>query len=286
MRVWVLHRGALGDGVLLWPRLRHLVRSGHEVTLVSEGAKAQLAAQEVGARACDIERPMLTALWQPGAAQTVIPEVGLVLNLLAEGTSPAGAVVRDNLARMFPGAQVESIPPPVGGAVGRRFVEQHPLAAVPRRWNPQGPVVVHVGAGAEAKRWPMERWSEQIGVLRRTHEVVVLAGEVEAERLSVADRRALSAAGGRICVDLAELRSELAGARVFVGADSGPTHLAAQLGVATVAMFGPTDPGVWAPVGPAVRVLAPPRPEPMGWLQIRTVGAVVDEFAAWPHAGE
>ncbi len=47
----------------------------------------------------------------------------------------------------------------------------------------------------------------------------------------------------------------LAGADVFIGHDAGMTHLAAALGVATVALFGPTDPGVWAPRGPDVRVL-------------------------------
>lgn len=286
MRVWVLHRGALGDGVLLWPRLRHLVRSGHEVTLVSEGAKAKLAALELGVGAQDIERPMFSALWRPDAVPTCVPGVGLVLNLLTDASSEAGAVVTRHLARMFPGAKVESISPPVGGRVGQRFVEEHPLAGVPRRWNPQGPVVVHVGAGAEAKRWPVERWCELIAALRPRRAVSVLAGEVEAERLRVAERERLAAVGGRFCTDLAELRTELAGARAFVGADSGPTHLAAQLGVATVALFGPTDPGVWAPVGPAVRVLAPPRPEAMGWLQARAVVAAVDEFAARPHAGE
>ena len=51
-----------------------------------------------------------------------------------------------------------------------------------------------------------------------------------------------------------------AGARVFVGNDSGPTHLAAATGAPTVALFGPTDPRRFAPRGPAVTVLARPPP--------------------------
>lgn len=44
-------------------------------------------------------------------------------------------------------------------------------------------------------------------------------------------------------------------AALFVGADTGPTHLAAAAGTPTVALFGPTDPARFGPVGPRVRVL-------------------------------
>jgi ADP-heptose:LPS heptosyltransferase len=45
--------------------------------------------------------------------------------------------------------------------------------------------------------------------------------------------------------------------RAYVGNDSGVSHLAAALGVPTIAVFGPTDPTVWAPLGPKVAVVAP-----------------------------
>jgi len=54
--------------------------------------------------------------------------------------------------------------------------------------------------------------------------------------------------------DLGELSRWLAGARVFLGNDSGIAHLAAACGVPVVALFGPTDPRVWAPRGPRVQV--------------------------------
>ncbi len=44
-------------------------------------------------------------------------------------------------------------------------------------------------------------------------------------------------------------------ARLFVGADTGPTHLAAAAGVPTVALFGPTDPARFAPIGPNTRLV-------------------------------
>ncbi len=54
--------------------------------------------------------------------------------------------------------------------------------------------------------------------------------------------------------------ARLAGrAALFVGADTGPTHLAAAAGVPTLALFGPTDPARFGPVGPRTAVLRVPR---------------------------
>jgi hypothetical protein len=57
----------------------------------------------------------------------------------------------------------------------------------------------------------------------------------------------------------AELRPDLPGlialaasAALWIGPDTGPTHLAARLGRPTIALFGPSDPAVWAPAGARV----------------------------------
>jgi ADP-heptose:LPS heptosyltransferase len=47
----------------------------------------------------------------------------------------------------------------------------------------------------------------------------------------------------------------LARARLYAGNDSGITHLAAAVGTPVLALFGPTNPEVWAPRGPNVRVV-------------------------------
>jgi ADP-heptose:LPS heptosyltransferase len=103
--------------------------------------------------------------------------------------------------------------------------------------------------------------------------VIVLAGEVEAERFTRDDHRLFDQIGGRMCTNTLDLAELLREASLVIGADTGPTHLAAQLGVPTLALFGPTDPSVWAPVGPSVRVIAPDRgvPAPMEWLRIGRV---------------
>ncbi|MGH9630427.1 MAG: glycosyltransferase family 9 protein, partial [Bryobacteraceae bacterium] len=55
--------------------------------------------------------------------------------------------------------------------------------------------------------------------------------------------------------DLYALGCWLASARAYTGNDSGISHLVAAVGTPAVVLFGPTDPAVWAPRGPAVRVV-------------------------------
>jgi ADP-heptose:LPS heptosyltransferase len=52
-----------------------------------------------------------------------------------------------------------------------------------------------------------------------------------------------------------DLARRLLAANLYVGNDSGVTHLAGLLGVPTVALFGPTHPLTWSPLGPRVRVI-------------------------------
>ena len=54
------------------------------------------------------------------------------------------------------------------------------------------------------------------------------------------------------------LGAALARAGLYVGNDSGASHLAAAAGAPTLALFGPSDPAVWAPVGPSVRTMRAP----------------------------
>lgn len=102
--------------------------------------------------------------------------------------------------------------------------------------------VIHPFSGSPRKNWPLERFrglAESIGMPVRW-----CAGPEEPLDSSV-----------RIG-NLQELACWIRSARVYVGNDSGITHLAAAAGAPVVAIFGPTDPAVWAPRGDRVRVIA------------------------------
>jgi heptosyltransferase-3 len=137
-------------------------------------------------------------------------------------TLPSGCHAIDFYLRQVGG---QAISPPHIACPGRRddFAVIHPFASSPR------------------KRWPMEKFQD---VARRLEMPVRWCAGPE-EKLD-----------GAVRIDnLYELGCWLAGARVYIGNDTGISHLAAAVGTPVVALFGPTDSAVWAPRGDRVRVL-------------------------------
>jgi heptosyltransferase-2/heptosyltransferase-3 len=110
------------------------------------------------------------------------------------------------------------------------------------------------------KRWPAERyvalaqhWSG------KGYTLVLTGGPGDAE---LASQIATAADLPPRCVlagsaDLATTTAILSRAALYVGADTGMSHIAAATGTPTVAIFGPTNPGRYRPIGRAVTVLSP-----------------------------
>lgn len=117
-------------------------------------------------------------------------------------------------------------------------------------------LAVHPGSGSAAKNWPAERFAALVERLASGRRWLLIEGPAD-ERAATPLR---SLAGGRHARDVPPriLGAILARAGVYVGNDSGVSHLAAAFGAPTVALFGPTDPRVWAPVGDRVRLVRAP----------------------------
>lgn len=140
-----------------------------------------------------------------------------------------------------------------------------PLVPLPAA---SGPVLIHPGSGSTAKNWGAGRWLEIAAALPAAS--TVLLGEAELARplpppIAAALREGASgfrfggsAIGLIVQPPLEELLARLAAARAFLGHDSGVSHLAAAAGTRSLLLFGPTDPAVWAPPGPHIRVLRAP----------------------------
>jgi heptosyltransferase-3 len=125
--------------------------------------------------------------------------------------------------------------------------------------------VVHPGSGSPAKNWPPERFAEVIELLATDHGLptLLLAGPAEGEivaRLQARLTRPAPILTDRPLVVLAEI---LRAARLFLGNDSGLSHLAGIVGAPSLVLFGPSDPALWTPLGDQVRVLSR---QPLGEL--------------------
>ena len=121
----------------------------------------------------------------------------------------------------------------------------------------QGPMLIHPGTGSRRKRWAVDNF---IAVARNMREmngekVVFLLGPAESDLLPAIKKRV----EGRFQIHqlrhLSEVMTFMKAAACFIGNDSGLAHLAAIMGVPTVAIFGPSSPKRWRPLGKAVTVL-------------------------------
>ncbi len=111
-------------------------------------------------------------------------------------------------------------------------------------------VVMMMSATWSAKGWPAGHAAELwLDLRRRDFNPVFVAGPGD-EKLEAELRDLLPGDAFAPPTTLLELAHILGMARIFVGTDCGPRHLAASLGVPTVTLFGPTDPVGWNPAGP------------------------------------
>lgn len=124
--------------------------------------------------------------------------------------------------------------------------------------TPRGPyAVLRPGAKYFTKRWALENFVALARWLRKKHgiEPVFNLGEGEKEIANEVRR----ACGGEFvlldALDLRQLIALIAGCRIFIGNDSGPTHLAAAAARPVVAIFGSSSSGHWRPWRTSYRVV-------------------------------
>lgn len=136
--------------------------------------------------------------------------------------------------------------------------------------------VLHFFSGDEEKNWPLSCWAE---FLKRNPQgrFVVLCGPGEESRLEPYRKEILRAGVEMVSAPtLGQLKALLGHARLVIGGDSGPEHVAAAMGACVLSLFGPTGPGRSGPRGRGVlRVL---RQFPLRSLPVDTVIAAMAEF--------
>lgn len=122
-------------------------------------------------------------------------------------------------------------------------------------------ILLHPGSGSPRKNWPLERFAGLAVRLRREGLVPeFIIGPAESDP----GARIRGFEGGwrvHAPASLTDLLSLLKGADGYAGNDSGVSHIAAFLGLPTLALFGPSDPVRWRPRGRAAAVLTAPGEE-------------------------
>lgn len=117
--------------------------------------------------------------------------------------------------------------------------------------------LLHPGSGSLAKCYPIERM-QRLATCLEEHEVdpIFFIGPDEVERFGPPFIFRLQSYAPVIGpLDLAEAIELAAATDCYIGNDSGMTHIAGALGTPTIAIFGPTSPQLWSPLGPSVQIV-------------------------------
>jgi ADP-heptose:LPS heptosyltransferase len=278
----VVRIGALGD-VLLTRRLTYsLSLQGFRSTLLAPVRHASLLLKDPWIEGLlDSERPRWSGAfageWPAGDRDFDLAVVISRSDDLARAAR--GAAARVVQVEPGPARDDRSIAQQWAESLGPPFTGRLPsLPTVGNRSPRDEATIIHPGSGAPEKNWPLERFVELTHRLTaQGHLVVWIRGPAETGIATDLP--------GIPCVDrppLDVLATTLAQARLFIGNDSGVSHLAAAVGAPTLALFGPTNPRVWTPDGHYVETLT----SPLGALDAISVAQVLSASIAVAKLGK
>ena len=269
--------GALGDFICFLPALEKLVR-GKRVELFARAEYADLA--PVNVATYSLERYEISRLFVSGAEEdqrlrNFFGSYTFVYSWMGSSQTDFVSHLRHltrGRVRIFPFSPSRQQMPMVDyylSCVGEKPLKNNypkiPLQSDALDWcrkfwqrhGLEGKEILLLapGSGAKEKNWPIqfyrvvaEWWEKKFG-----RKVMVLLGPVEEERGEIEtswdDTLVVRS------LNLANVVALLSRCDLYLGNDSGITHLAAAIGIQTVALFGPTDPRQWRPNGMRVRVL-------------------------------
>jgi heptosyltransferase III len=300
MNIIIIRPGAIGDTLLTFPIL-HALRTRYtnpHITFVGNAAVLPLALEVGIADAISdyhslewsdlfspagIRTPVLRVLlgqtdlaicWLRDADHLIeynLREAGVRQSIVAPGRPPEGERIHivDYLAGTI---EIECTP-------GTLVIDEE-CNQYKRGDTSSGGIAIHPGSGGKQKCWPVERFAEVIErIWQRGWPVLLLGGPADREQLAYLQRRLTPPRPELLSLlvnaPLTEVAKQLRQRRCYLGNDSGITHLAALLGLPTLALFGASDPAVWHPVGPDSRLIQVIYEPDLAQLPVDTVVARV-----------
>lgn len=276
MRILIIRPAALGDTLMLAPALSNSREWGE---VIVAGRKPGIDFLRPLVSGClDFEGSGWHALFmdapEPGVALPVREAAKTIAFL-----NDAQGSIRKNLERFFPGAPIAVLPGyphedepvhvalflaralersglPVDAGKALKHAKERPLLLSSHR--PRRRIVFHPGSGGEQKNHAPGFWldllsafRERLSPIQRTP--VILLGPAEEKWLPLFSK--LEGIELVRSPDMDKLSLLLREASLYVGHDSGVTHLAAMLGAPTLALFKHTSVVQWSPLGPRVKVI-------------------------------
>ncbi len=288
----IIHQGALGDFILALPVLKNLKNTFPHSKVVILGYPRILELVEGHFYAEQVlsidQKGMATFFVQNGFLDYTLSEFFKKFDLIVLFGKDQGGILLRNLNRICQGVvlPINSFPTwderihltdhllrqlsrygfSISESLPKLYLNETDRSWAKEFWKEKGldgkgrdgVIVVHPGSGSKKKVWPLERFVELVQTLKNhflVHFLIVLGPaegiEVQKAFERIGDPPPIIVRG----LSLLQLASVMEGCGLFVGNDSGISHMASALGIPTIAIFGPTDPKVWSPKGERVLVV-------------------------------
>jgi ADP-heptose:LPS heptosyltransferase len=286
-KVLILHAGGIGDLLLALPALRIFRRSFPCSPLGLMGRPERLSLI-----AFDLQAESIHSIDQAGMAyfyaegETLPPRLSAFFSSFST-VLIFGKIHESILARNLSRTGVDSVitipsfpPEALGIHVSEYLVEslkasgiqgqslfsplglpEDALSFAKHFWSKFGlkeeeqVLAIHPGSGSPAKNWDAKKFARVADWASERCKVLLISGPAQDGVEEV--RRTMKKANPLVAdnLPLLHLAAVFKASRAYLGNDSGITHLAASLGLPTVALFGPTNPAIWGPRGPGVQIV-------------------------------
>jgi len=283
-KVVVIHQGALGDLINTLPALTTIREISDE--LIGMGSSylrllehCQLVNRFFNPEPISFYRLFLKEFEPKDSLQKIFAETDLVISWLGKSSEN----YQKNLSKLAKRITIfkGSFPPPPGSEhitkilaqpliqLGIEITDFTPRLNLPDEKNRGFSAkfgkffALHPGSGSAQKNLPLDIFAELLDALFELYpkrKLLLLLGEAEQVLGFELLKKIPKPIPPQIQIvnnlDLISLAYLLKSAELYLGMDSGITHLASALGTKTIAIFAPTDPKVWAPPQKWVRVVA------------------------------
>lgn len=295
--VLVVHPGSIGDVLLARPALQGL-RAAYPSCALGLLARQDIGAVLLAGREIDalfsldgdaltgllagveavppvlkawLESCRLAVCWMkdPGGLDATLKACGVSRTVIQPSSSgSAGVHQSDCLRQTLTGIVRHDLPEvslklsQVVRAQARATLRGHELFGRPF-------IVLHPGSGSPHKCVAPGILASVTDGIQTQVPAVLVAGPADMVRAQDVLKRCITNPLVLEGHDLLSVAGLIAEAALFIGHDSGLTHLAAALGVPTLALFGPTDAGRWAPRGAHVTVLTGATCRCISWEEVR-----------------
>lgn len=272
----IVHQGALGDVVAIFPVIIRLKRYYDSINVLCQSQVGKLAKILGLADTCfPLEGAWAASLFtdQPDrrAKALLRPYAKVVLFSSSRELEHTLNQITQNRCIRFAPKPPNNIPTHVTTYAVQNLVQCGLLGAqdlnlndfsLPTPWLEESnlptdrhKILIHPGSGSRRKRWPLSHFIQLEALFIasgfKTEFILGPAEEDLRSALAMQDRKI------HMPDELLELAMLYKTAGGYIGNDSGASHLAAFMGLASVVIFGPADPRRWKPNGPLVEVVRP-----------------------------